>query len=73
MFEPLPEKPSHFAGHWIKFIALGGGIAGVATAGWLFGEEGLQSNAILFGSFAVGALLGLVVGWRVVMPSGPPS
>ena len=68
MFEPAPERPPHMAGHWIVFIAVAGGIIGVVVGGWLFGEEGFQNNTVMFGTFGAGALLGLVAGWKIVIP-----
>jgi hypothetical protein len=70
MFEPLPEKPPHLAGSWVVWIGTAGGVAGVAIGAWLFGAERFQSNAVMFGSFAIGALAGVAVGWRIVMPRG---
>ena len=68
MFEQLPEHPPHMAGKWITIIAVLGGMVGVGTAGFFVGVEGMQNNVILLGSFGIGALLGLVVGWKIVMP-----
>jgi hypothetical protein len=73
MFEPPPEKPSHFALYWIALIALAGGIVGVLGGLFLFGEERFQTNAIMFGSFFLGAIVAAAVGWKLVMPSRPPS
>ncbi len=73
MFEPLPEKPPHMAGHWIVLIACGGGVVGAMVALWLFGEERFQSNTIMFGSFGLGALVGLVAAWRLIVPRAPRS
>jgi hypothetical protein len=73
MFEPLPEKPPHMASYWIMFIAGAGGFVGLYTGFKVFGEEGFQSNTVMFGSFAVGALAGLVAGWKLVIPSRPRS
>jgi hypothetical protein len=71
MFEQLPEKAPHAAGYWIVLIALAGGVAGAAAGYWLFGEAAFQtSNAVMFGSFGVGALVGLVAGWRLIVPRG---
>ena len=73
MFEPLPEKPPHMAGKWIILIgALGGGV-GVAIAAFLFGEEAMQSNLVLFGSGGGGILVGMLAGWKLIMPSRPRS
>jgi hypothetical protein len=73
VFEPLPEKPPHMAGHWIVLIACGGGVIGLVVGAFVFGEKAFQSNAVLFGSFGIGVLLGLVVAWKWVMPRRPPS
>jgi hypothetical protein len=73
MFEPLPEKPPHMAGKWIMLIgAVGCGI-GVGLATFLLGEEAMQSDLALFGSGGVGILVGVVVGWRLIMPSTTAS
>lgn len=72
MFEAPPEKPSHFAGRWIALVALVGGVAGVVVAALVLGEESVQSDMVLFGSFLVGAGLGAVAGWKLVMPQPPP-
>lgn len=73
MFEPLPEKPPHMAGKWIMLIgALGGGV-GVAIAAFLLGEEAMQSNMVLFGCGGAGILVGVVAGWKLMMPSTASS
>jgi len=58
---------------WVAFITLGGGTVGVLGGLLLFGEERFQTNAIMFGSFLLGASLAAAVGWKVVMPPRPPS
>ena len=68
MFEQLPEHPPHLAGKWITLIAILGGMAGVGIVGYFVGEEGMQSNLAMFGSFGAGALLGLIAAWKIVMP-----
>ena len=73
MFQSPPKKPSHFALYWVALIAVVGGIAGVLGGLLLFGEERFQTDAIMFGSFFLGAGLGAVVGWKFVVPSRPPS
>jgi hypothetical protein len=73
MFEPTPEKPPHMAGKWITIIGVAFAGGAVGLAGWLMGEEALQSNTVLFGSAAIGMLIGVFVGWKVVMPRRPPS
>ena len=73
MFEPVPEKLPHMAGHWIVLIACAGGVIGLVVGGWLFGEERFESNAFMFGSFAVGAVLGLAAGWKLIVPRRQPS
>lgn len=72
MFENPPEKPSQFAFYWIALIAMAGGVIGVLAGLFLFGEERFQTNAIMFGSFFLGAGLGAGVGWKLVMPPRPP-
>ncbi len=73
MLEPLPEKPPHMAGKWIMLIgALGGGV-GVAIAAFLLGEEAMQSNLVLFGSGGAGILVGVLAGWKLIMPSSPSA
>ena len=44
MFEPPPEKASHFALYWIALIGLAGGIVGVLGGLLLFGEERFQTK-----------------------------
>jgi hypothetical protein len=68
MFQQAPEHPPHMASKWIALIAVLGGIAGVAVTAYFLGEEAFQSNVVMFGSFGAGALLGLVAGWKIVMP-----
>jgi hypothetical protein len=71
MLDPLPEKPPHMAGRWIILIGALGAGAGVAIAAFLLGEEAMQSNVVLFGSGGVGMLLGVMAGWKLIMPSSP--
>lgn len=73
MFETTPEKPSQFALYWVGLITLAGGTVGVVGAALLFGEEWFQKDAVMFGSFIVGASLGGVIGWKFIMPKRPPS
>jgi hypothetical protein len=61
------------AGHWIVLIACAGGLGGLVAGVLLFGEGAFQSNAVMFGSFGIGTLLGLAVAWKWVMPRRPPS
>jgi len=73
MFEPPPEKTSHFALYWVALIALAGGFVGALGGLLLFGEERFQTNAIMFGSFFLGASVAAAVGFKLVVPSRPPS
>jgi hypothetical protein len=57
------------AGKWLVLIGgLGAGV-GVGIAAWLFGEEAMQSNFVLFSSAGVGILVGVAAGWKLIMPS----
>jgi hypothetical protein len=69
MFEPLPEKPPHMAGKWIMLVGILGGGVGLAVGGLLFGEEAFQSDLVMFGSGGVGILVGVLAGWKLIMPS----
>jgi hypothetical protein len=74
MFEPPPEKPPHFAGHRIAIVGLAGGCVALVMAMWLFGAERVgNSDSALIGTFLVGAVAGVVAGWKLVMPYQPPS
>jgi H+/Cl- antiporter ClcA len=74
VFEAPPEQPSHFAFYWVLLIGAVGGFAGMYVGVWLFGEARFQtSDVALFGSFIAGAILGVVAGWKLVMPSRRPS
>jgi hypothetical protein len=69
VFEQLPEKPPHMAGKWLVLIGCLGAGVGLAAGAFLFGEEAMQSNLVLFGSAGVGILAGVAVGWKLIMPS----
>jgi hypothetical protein len=71
MLETPPEKPSNLTLYWVALITLAGGIVGVIGGAWLFDEDRFQSDVFMFGSFFVGACLGGMVGWKVVMPKRP--
>ena len=73
MFDPLPEKPSVFAYHWLLLFGCAGGGVGVVTAGAIFGSGFLEtSNAGAIASFMVGAAAGVGAGWKLIMPSHDP-
>jgi H+/Cl- antiporter ClcA len=72
MFEPAPKAAPRFALQWVALVAIVGGCVGIAIGAWLFGEESFQSSdAVMFGSFAIGALLGLILGWKLIRPYRP--
>jgi len=75
MFEPLPEKPPHMAGKWLMLFGVLGAAIGVGVVGLVFGSEAMQSNVVLFGSGGAGILLGVIAGWKLIMPasSRPPE
>ena len=72
MFDPPPEKPSAFAYHWLVIIGGVGGGLGIAAAGLLFGEVVIDSEAVMIGTFLVGATIGVLAGSKLVMPRGGP-
>jgi hypothetical protein len=69
----LPEKPPLFAYHLIGLAALLGGIGAVFVVGVTLDPDAFETGYVaLVAPFGVGAVVGAIVGWRWVMPSGRP-
>jgi hypothetical protein len=73
MFEPLPEKAPHMAGRFLVMFGLAGGAATWALSEWLFGTGSALTNsdAWFLGSFGLGAIPGVMIGWKLLMPAPP--
>jgi hypothetical protein len=74
MFQLSPRELHHMPVQGLLISSCLGGFVGVGAGLWLFGAERFQnSNAVLIGPFAVGTVLGLVAGWRILAPHRKPA